>query len=288
MERYKFYIHRNLAVVCLFVFCLTQLSGCSFTGNSTKSSKCFDGPPSVDIVDVSKISNAVPKSEPYHPYGTRNYVVGGRRYQVLKHSKGYVKRGNASWYGSKFHGKHTSTQERFNLYGMTAASRELPLPSYAKVTNLRNGKSVVVRVNDRGPFHSDRILDLSYAAAKKLDFVDRGTAPVKVVAIDPKTWEGTRAKTKYVPTKANAVKQLSSIPNKNESIYLQVGAFSRIDNAKELSTKIAKLTDNPIQINHSDNLYRVQVGPMACATQSNTLKQTLEANGFNKVVVVTS
>jgi rare lipoprotein A len=188
MDHPKFHMRRNVAVVFMFAFCLTQLSGCGVTGKAPTHHT--DGPPSVDIVNVEKISDAVPRVEPYHPYGTRNYVVGGRSYSVLKNAKGYVKSGYASWYGSKFHGRHTSTQERFNLYGMTAASRELPLPSYAKVTNLRNGKTVVVRVNDRGPFHSKRILDLSYAAAKKLDFVDRGTAPVKIEVIDPKAWGG--------------------------------------------------------------------------------------------------
>lgn len=262
MHYHKFRTCRNWTVAGVFVFCLTQLSGCSFIGIGHKE---VDGIPSVDI-DASKIADAVPRSEPYHPYGTKDYVVGGRRYHVLKSSKGYVRTGNASWYGTKFHGNSTSTQERYNLYGMTAASTELPLPSYVQVTNLRNGKHIVVRVNDRGPFHSKRILDLSYAAAKKLDFVDSGTAPVKIVGIDPKTWnKGSQAK----------------------KIYLQVGAFSQLDNAKQLSTKIAKLTDKPTSIDHSNSLYRVHVGPIACETQGNKLKHRLEENGFNKVVVVT-
>ncbi|CAL7964200.1 rare lipoprotein A [Gammaproteobacteria bacterium] len=274
MYYHKFRICRNWSIAGVFIFCLTQLSGCSFVGISHKD---IDGAPSVDI-DASKIADAVPRSEPYHPYGTRDYVVGGHRYHVLKSSKGYVKTGNASWYGTKFHGNNTSTQERYNLYSMTAASTELPLPSYVQVTNLRNGKQVIVRVNDRGPFHSKRILDLSYAAAKKLDFVDSGTAPVKIVGIDPKTWN-KNSQIKY----AAATK-----PAKNGAMYLQVGAFSRLDNAKQLFTKIAKLTDRPTSIKRSDSLYRVHIGPMACATQSNKLKRLLEKNGFNKVVVVTN
>ncbi len=273
----KFRLRRNFVVVCIFIFCLTQLSGCSFIGGTHKG---IDGPPKVDI-DVTKISDAVPKVEPYHPYGTRDYVVGGRHYHVLKTSKGYIKRGYASWYGSNFHGNHTSTQERFNLYGMTAASPELPLPSYVQVTNLRNGKTVVVRVNDRGPFHSNRILDLSYAAAKKLGFVDHGTAPVKIVAIDPKTWEKGSA-AQYAASKPKSTKKYA----KSSETYLQVGAFSQLNNAKQLSNKIAKLIDKPTKINQSDNLYRVQVGPLACATQGDQLKQLLEENGVDKVVVV--
>ena len=290
---HKIRMYRNLAAVGVFIFCLAQLSGCGFVGKSNHLNlkKSVDGPPNVDI-DVSKVSDATPRAEPYHPYGTRDYVVRGRRYRVLKSSKGYVKRGYASWYGSKFHGNPTSTQERFNLYGMTAASTELPLPSYAQVTNLRNGKKVVVRVNDRGPFHSKRILDLSYGAAKKLDFVDSGVAPVKVVAIDPKTWnKNASTKTKYAATTKSKDRSLSS-SNKNTrpagSMYLQVGAFAHLDNAKQLSAKINKLTDKPTHIDHNANLYRVQVGPIACATQRGQLKQLLEENGFDKVVVVTN
>jgi rare lipoprotein A len=273
MHHHKFSVCCNWAVAGVFIFCLTQLSGCSFVGISHKG---IDGAPSVDI-DVSKVADAVPRSEPYHPYGAKDYVVGGRRYHVLKSSKGYVKLGNASWYGTKFHGNHTSTQERYNLYGMTAASTELPLPSYVQVTNMRNGKQVVVRVNDRGPFHSKRILDLSYAAAKKLDFVDSGTAPVKVVGIDPKTWN-KNFQTKHAATKSA----------KAQMMYLQVGAFSQLDNAKQLSTEIAKLTDRSTSINHNNNLYRVHIGPIDCVTQGDKLKHLLEKNGFNNVVIVTN
>lgn len=274
MHYHKFRTYCNSIAVGLFVFCLLQLSGCSFF--STPSPKGGDGPPDIDI-DTSKVSDATPRTEPYHPYGTKNYVVGGKRYRVLKSSKGYVKKGYASWYGSKFHGNHTSTQERYNLYGMTAASTELPLPSYVQVTNLRNGKQVVVRVNDRGPFHPKRILDLSYAAAKKLDFIDSGVAPVKVVAIDPKTWG--KNKSENVVVTAN---------NKTEAVYLQVGAFSNLNNAKQLTTEIAKFTNKPTYINHNASLYKVQIGPITCATQREQLKQLLEKKGFNKITVITN
>lgn len=299
MYYHKFHIYRNWAVAGVFIFCLAQLSGCSFVGISHKN---VDGAPSIDI-DTSKITDAVPRSEPYHPYGTKDYVVRGHRYHVLKSSKGYVKTGNASWYGTSFHGGQTSTQERYNLYAMTAASTELPIPSYVQVTNLHNGKQVVVRVNDRGPHCAGRIIDLSYAAAKKLDFVNEGIVPVKVVAIDPKTWnKNSQAKyaaaksedvslpsskphTKYAATEFKNT-NLSSKPAKTGEIYLQVGAFSQLANAKQLSTKIAKLTDEPTRINRSDSLYRVRIGPIACVTQGDKLKHLLEKNGFNKVVVV--
>lgn len=286
----KFRTYSNWAIIGILVFCLIQLSGCSFIGLKHKD---VDGAPDVDI-DASKIADAVPRSEPYHPYGTKDYVVRGHRYHVLKSSKGYVKTGNASWYGTSFHGNKTSTQERYNLYSMTAASTELPLPSYVQVTNLLNGKQAVVRVNDRGPHCAGRIIDLSYAAAKKLDFVNRGIAPVRVVAIDPKTWnKGSQAR--YAATKSENTNpsfksntKYAAANSKTGTTYLQVGAFSQIDNAKQLSAKIAKLTDKPTSINHNDHLYRVHIGPIASANQSNKLKNLLEENGFNKVVVITN
>jgi len=298
MRHYKFSIDvcRDSAIAGIFVFCLVQLSGCSFVG---KSHDPIDGAPAVDV-DAATIPDAIPKREAYHPYGTRDYVVGGRRYHVLKSSKGYVRRGYASWYGSKFHGNYTSTQERYNLYGMTAASTELPLPSYVQVTNLQNGKKIVVRVNDRGPFHSKRILDLSYMGAKKLGFVEEGIAPVKIVAIDPKTWNKKNAPVKatiYAATKTSKLakhasakpsKGIKSPPKSAGKIYLQVGAFAHIDNAKQLSAKIAGLTNKPTHIDHSASLYRVKIGPMAYASQGDQLKLLLEKNGFNKVVVITN
>ena len=127
-----------------------------------------DGPPSKNI-DVTQIPNAVPKAEPKSQYGNpSSYTVNGKTYYVLKNAQGYDKKGIASWYGTKFHGQLTSTREPYNMYAMTAASTELPLPTYVRVTNLENGRQVIVKVNDRGPFDKDRIIDLSYVAAKKL------------------------------------------------------------------------------------------------------------------------
>ena len=137
-------------------------------------------------VDLSRIPDAVPKPEPRSRYGNpESYEVNGQHYYVLESSSGYFERGTASWYGEKFHGRRTSSGERYDMYAMTAAHRTLPLPTYVQVTNLRNGRSVVVRVNDRGPFHDNRLIDLSYVAAAKLDMLESGTAPVEVRAIDP-------------------------------------------------------------------------------------------------------
>lgn len=170
-------IYRSLGIILIILFCLAQLSGCSFLSKPTK-----DGAPAFDF-DASKIPDAVPKYEPLNRKCNTSYVVRGHRYHVLKSAAGYHQRGFASWYGTKFDKHRTSTGEKFNLYAMTAASTTLPLPTYVKVTNLTNGRHVIVKVNDRGPFRHKRILDLSYAAAKKLGFAGRGTTYVDVLAI---------------------------------------------------------------------------------------------------------
>ncbi|MDR1057073.1 MAG: septal ring lytic transglycosylase RlpA family protein [Coxiellaceae bacterium] len=270
-------MQHSLITMLICIFCLTQLSGCGVVHNQGVK---HDGPPAVDNIKVSKLKDAVPRVEPLHPYGTRDYVLGGRYYRVLKSAKGYVKRGYASWYGSKFHGRETSTQERYNLYAMTAASPELPLPSYVQVTNLRNGKKIIVRVNDRGPFNADpnRILDLSYAAAKKLDFVNSGVIPVKIMAIDPTKW-GAESRTdskKFAQTKSIDQKQ----------IFLQIGAFAKLDNAKQLSNKVNAIISKPIRIEHKHDLYRVHIGPLASSHQCDQIKSFLKQNGFDHVTVI--
>ena len=142
-----------------------------------------------DPPDVSLVPDAEPRIEPLSRAGNRpTYEVWDKTYHVLPDSRGYVKEGTASWYGEKFHGYATSNGEIYDMYKMSAAHRSLPLPTFARVTNLDNGESVVVRVNDRGPFHSEREIDLSYAAAYQLGFTDAGTGRVKVEAIDPQRW----------------------------------------------------------------------------------------------------
>ncbi len=138
-----------------------------------------------EIPDVDRIPEPVVKAEPRSRLGNKSYAVLGKSYSVLDDARGYAETGTASYYGNKFHGRRTSNQEVYDMYAFTAAHRTLPLPSYARVTNLDNGKSVVVRVNDRGPFHSDRLIDLSYAAAVKLGYREKGTARVRVEALTP-------------------------------------------------------------------------------------------------------
>jgi len=161
---------------------LWLLSGCSTTGGRDSVSG--------DFFDPFGIPDAVPKAEPKSKYGNpESYVVFGKRYYTKGSSKGYVERGLASWYGKKFHGQRTSSGERYDMYAMTAAHKTLPLPTYARVTNVTNGRSAVVKINDRGPFHGNRIIDLSYSAARKLGVVAKGTAMVEIRAIDPRRRE---------------------------------------------------------------------------------------------------
>jgi rare lipoprotein A len=198
MER-KYYFHKGLviALALLIGACGHQpQKNHAFFSKSPGAEEAADededpnpdGPPDDDI-DVTHIPNATPKLEPLSRYGNMSsYEVWGSRYKVMPHSKGYKAQGTASWYGKKFHGQRTSSGEKYDMYGMTAAHRSLPLPTYAKVKNLRNGKEVIVKINDRGPFVGDRLIDLSYAAAKKLGIHSAGTGKVQITAIDPSQW----------------------------------------------------------------------------------------------------
>ena len=157
------------------------LSGCATHGGYYKG----DGPGGPPPVDLDKIADATPRAEPLNRGANEPYTALGRKYVPYTSLRAYRARGVATWYGRKFHGKKTSSGERYDMYAMSAAHTILPIPSYARVTNLANGKSVVVRINDRGPFHAERIIDLSYAAAYKLGYVNAGSAKVEVEAILP-------------------------------------------------------------------------------------------------------
>jgi rare lipoprotein A len=195
-----------------------------------------------------------PSKEPLSRYGNpTEYSVDGRSYQVLRSSSGYKTRGIASWYGTKFHKQRTSSGEPYNMYVMSAAHKTLPLPTYVKVKNLNNGKVAVVKVNDRGPFHSDRIIDLSYAAALKLGVFPKGTAPVEI-----ETLMG---------------------PAGEAHFYLQAGAFTTEILAKRLKEKLAHLTPSPVNIDHYKQHYIVRVGPFSAKTMVDSLKHKLTING---------
>lgn len=208
---------------------------------------------------VQSIPDAQPRVEPKSRYGNPPlYEVFGKRYYVLSSSANYVERGVASWYGPGFHQEFTSTREPYDMYGMTAAHKTLPLPAYARVTNLQNGRSVVVRINDRGPFVDNRIIDLSYTAAARLDMLRNGTAMVEVRAIDPAVGDtALPAPAAGVPAPAAAA---------SGALFVQAGAFADPANAQRLAAKLRGGGFGTIFIRDDTiagrRMYRVRIGPV--------------------------
>ena len=257
-----------------------------------------DGPGDNAPPNLEQTPDAVPKDEPVLRSATnRTYVVFGKTYNPITDNRPFIQRGVGSWYGRKFHGQKTSSGEAYDMYGMTAAHPTLPIPSYVRVTNVANGKSVVVRVNDRGPFHSDRVVDLSYTAALKLDYVNQGSTLVDVLrvtasdrpplvaqttstpplpgsATPPATLPRT-APASTAPTNASGdaplekpVVEPASTPlattTQPDGVYLQIGAFGARENAESfrvrVSRELAWLTE-PVYIVAGSNVNRVQIGP---------------------------
>jgi len=238
-----------------------------------------DGPPR-KAPDLSNVRDAVPRVEPKSKYGNpRSYEVFGNRYYTLSSSRGYVERGIASWYGKKFHGRRTSNGETFNMYAMTAAHTTLPLPTYLAVTNLKNHRRVVVRANDRGPFHANRILDLSYAAASKLGILANGTGFVEIRAIEP-----------GAPLPQPVRRAPEQAPDKKIRLFLQVGAFSVRANADRLRTRLASLSGDsvdvsPVSVNGSP-LYRVRIGPLLDVVHADRLTDRIVSLGLETPQII--
>ena len=227
----------------IFPTALSLLLLASCAGDKKKDEPA-DGPSDLHIT-ADDVHDAVPKDEPLARYGNHSpYTVLGKTYTVLPTSKGYHERGIASWYGRKFHGRRTSSGELYDMHLATAAHKSLPLPTYAEVTNLDNGRKMIVKINDRGPFHDDRIIDLSYAAAIKLGVDKTGTARIDVRAIDVKT-----------PRQASV--------KVADGTFLQVGAFSKRKNAEELAGKMMAAQLKPVSVQKSRGLYKVWIGPYA-------------------------
>lgn len=266
----------TVALLAVVAIASSLLAGCG------SSPTRRDGAPARRL-DPDKIADAVPRKDPITRAGNKNpYTVLGKTYHILPSSKGYTARGVASWYGTKFHGQSTANGERYDLYEMTAAHCTLPIPTYVLVTNLENGRQCIVRVNDRGPFVSDRLIDLSYAAATKLGYVDKGTARVEVRAIDPDEWsqraiaqtnQGRQTTTRIVPplvvpaqppvplsetvgstptagVPMNSASQpvadprppLAAEPAPTGRYFVQAGAFGSEQAAQELRRRLAEAT----------------------------------------------
>ncbi len=269
-----------------------------------------DGAPWWDV-DVSKIPDATPM--PHNgPFKANPYTVLGKTYYPIGDGSRYRATGTASWYGTKFHGQPTANGEKYDLYGMSAAHKTLPLPSYVRVTNLDNGKTVVLRVNDRGPFYSDRIIDLSFAAAKKLGYAETGTARVKVEGIDPEQWWAERgqpvpkvlaqprtaAQTQTTASLSQPVEQYTPPPAQHAAaavpvqlddrpsgqgsaagLFLQVGAFANPDAAELLRDKLSTMTGAPVfvssVVHQQQVLHRVRLGPIDSADEVARLEQSV-------------
>jgi rare lipoprotein A len=222
----------------------------------------------------AQTDDAIPKQEPLSKYGNpESYLVNGKHYYTLKTSSGFRQRGIASWYGKKFHGRRTSSGEIYDMYKMTAAHKELPLPTYVTVKNLDNGKTAVLKVNDRGPFHANRIIDLSYAAALKLGIAEKGTAFVEVNVV---TARGSRA---GAPVMARASGGSSAL------LYLQIGAFADPSNARRLSEEVRRYLHSTVRIDAAvrggEPLYRVQVGPIVGVDLADRIVEALSGLGIN-------
>lgn len=234
---------------------------------------------------AEQMRDAVPKNEPRSKYGNpRNYEVFGKTYYTLASSEGYVERGIASWYGNKFHGRRTSSGEPYDMYKMTAAHKTLPLPSYAEVTNLDNGRKVVVRINDRGPFHGDRLIDLSYSAATKLGITAKGTGRVEVRAINADNYAAQPdIQPQQVAVQDNT---LASV-----ALFLQVGAFSTLSKAEQIKQRIQQQISERVQIKSFNGqgvpLYRVRVGPLASAEAGQRITQRLLSMGYRDTQLIT-
>ncbi|WP_327125247.1 septal ring lytic transglycosylase RlpA family protein [Nitrincola sp. A-D6] len=235
--------------------------------------------------DVSKVPDAVPRYEPLSRGGNRSpYEVFGQTYTVMPSADGYRESGTASWYGMKFHGHLTSNGEVYDMYEMTAAHKSLPIPSYVRVTNLDNGQSVVVRVNDRGPFHHDRLIDLSYAAAYRLDILQRGTGRVHVEAITPSPSGQMLASATAVNSRTPAAS--TSLRASHDRRYLQIGAFASEAAARNVQQQVMPFaTGFGVGIYTAypsgSPIYRVKIGPLNVGESLDNLIASLAGAGFH-------
>jgi rare lipoprotein A len=329
-------IHKPLKLMALAALSLLVVSCSTSRAPQQKSQAAVRATPGLDInrahkdgapwwdVDVSRIPDATPTLHS-GPYKANPYTVLGKSYFPMSESKNYVASGTASWYGTKFHGQNTANGEVYDLYGMSAAHKTLPLPSYVKVTNLDNNKSVILRVNDRGPFYSDRIIDLSYAAAKKLGYAETGTARVKVEGIDPQQWWAQRGRpaplmlnepkvaqaAPVLTASAGTVEQWTPPPQqhaaavvpmqmdakKNASAqasgqYLQVGAFANPDAAELLRSKLSGMVQTPVFISsivrNQQTLHRVRMGPIGTQGEIQQVQNSVRLANLGQPSLVTA
>ena len=256
--------------------------------NAGRYSISQDRAPS-QALDVSQIREVIPVPLNRTMAGNRSpYTVNGRSYRVMQTEEGFQQTGLASWYGEKFHGHQTSNGEIFDMYQVSAAHTGLPIPSFLRVTNLENQRSIVVRVNDRGPFHNDRIIDLSYAAAYKLGFSNQGTALVHIEAIVPSQNVILAANTATSPATTVTASAAAAAGDR----YLQAGAFSDLRAAQRLSDRLRDLTSRPVFIRSiqaadtRQQLHRVRVGPISDPHEIERISDLMQSANLGQPYVV--
>jgi rare lipoprotein A len=276
-----------------------------------------DDGPGDDIPEgLENLPDAEPRVEPYANRGNKPYVVFGKQYTPINDERPFKQRGRGSWYGKKFHGQKTSSGEPYDMYQMTAAHPVLPIPSYARVTNLSNGKQVIVRVNDRGPFHSSRVIDLSYTAALKLGYIGHGSAELEVERLLPADIERINASkgaatiasdaspvqaptVEAVALAAPAMQSSAAQTSENSAqaaatalpsgFYLQFGAFSQMANAEAVRARLAQDVGSnlpQLKVEPSNNLYRLYSGPFASRDEAAAAALQVQQSGINKPFVV--
>ena len=233
-----------------------------------------DGPGDRQPPNLDAIADAVPRSEPLNRFANRPYQQFGKQYVPLTSVQPFRQRGQASWYGRRYHGLKTSVGETYDMYAMSAAHPTLPIPSYARVTSVKSGKSVVVRINDRGPFLGGRIIDLSYAAAYRLGYIQAGSAEVEVEAIMPGQSPSPPAQVRAAPPPPPAAPLAT-----DKGVYVQLGAFSSRDNAESLRERVmrelASVKDSA-QVLMSGNLWRLQLGPYRSPDEARPIAEQVE------------
>ncbi|MBK1726139.1 septal ring lytic transglycosylase RlpA family protein [Halorhodospira neutriphila] len=257
---------------------------------------CVSDAPERPAEEVAGTPDAVPRDAPRSRYGNPDsYEALGRTYHVMDSAEGFTQKGLASWYGKKFHGRRTSSGTPYNMYAMTAAHRELPLPTWVEVTNLDNGRQAVVKVNDRGPFvdPEERIIDLSYAAADRLGITVRGTAPVRLRVVETSTPSAAEGQPAAAPSSSAAQAGTAAAAPGPEAVeplplYLQAGAFSQRDNAERVRSQ-ARGLGAPVSIEpferEAETLHRVRLGPLEDLAEADRLRERLRALGIESFLV---
>ena len=285
-----------LRIYFLAFMMLSILTGCASVPSSknegvTSPSKkgggyyLDDGPGDHPPENIDAIPDAIPKVEPFNARANQPYIALDNKYIPMTSFYPYKEKGVASWYGKRYHGKKTSIGEYYDMYSMTGAHTTLPIPCYVRVTNTENGKSVIVRINDRGPFKKDRIIDLSFAAAYKLRLSDKGSGPVEVELIDPRQFNALK-KTPDVVTEK--IKEKDVVPAKekideilaNEPLYIQAGAFKNEKNADFLLKQLSdmKLENTPpFKKQFSEDLFHVVIGPFNNKDEANKIADLIKS-----------